>query len=146
MLNAWLAGTEPWPPGLESAMSRRTGETEARVPEAEKHQPRHQPSEEPLPTQGSSTRAPRHRGTCFSPSSQGGLRQVIPPCASVISCPNEVASAQPGPGIWSQASLHPTPPRASLWRSLIAEATTADHTFHHGCGILGPCTSQTFPV
>lgn len=68
-------------------------------------------------------REPRHRGTCFSPSSQGGLRQVIPPCASVISCPNEVASAQPGPGIWSQASLHPTPPRASLWHCLIAEAT-----------------------
>lgn len=36
---------------------------------------------------------PLCRGTCFSLFSQGGLRQVIPPCASVTSCPNKVASA-----------------------------------------------------
>lgn len=30
--------------------------------------------------------------------SQGGLRQVIPPCASVTSCPNKVASTA-GPGV-----------------------------------------------
>lgn len=124
MLDSWMAGTEPRPPDFESAMSRRTGETEARIPEQRNSSPASIPPRSHLPPRAALWE-PRHRGTCFSPYSQGGLRQVIPPRASVISCPNKVASAQPGPGTWSRASLRPTSPHISLWRSLSTEATTA---------------------
>jgi len=66
-------GTEPRPPGFESAVSRRTGETEARVPEAEKRQPSLHPSKEPPPSQGSSPGAAAQGAHASLPTHRAAL-------------------------------------------------------------------------
>lgn len=59
------------------------------------------------------------------PNSQGGLRQVMPPCASAIFCHPKVASVCSGPGIQRDV----LPPR-SLHTSLSDEAQTTSQPFH----------------